>query len=297
MTIRLQNLYTFFIVARSGSMRDAAKEIGVTPGAVSQRIRAIEERSGKRLFTRSRKGIALTKAGEALWLDINQAFSTIETAHEQHVAPPPESQVRISAAPTFAYACLVPRLGEFSVTHPRIQVSIETDQRLVDLRSEPIDLAIRHGLGAYPGTTTQWLSSPELIVVGSPDLLGKGDPIDTAEDCLDYPLLRDTHLACSDWHLWCEARGIDIGKARFGPSFKDDFLIVKAALQGQGLALIHDVYVREELSDGRLVKACEAAWPTQFAYYAVALPATLERPAIKTFVRWLKSISQDPFGS
>ncbi len=297
MTMRLQDIYTFFVVTRAGSMQDAATEIGVTPGAVSQRIKAIEERSGNRLFSRSRKGIALTRAGEALWSDVSEAFSAIEAAHERHVAPAPAAQIRISAAPTFAYACLVPRLGEFTNAHPQVRITIETDHRMADLRTEPIDLAIRHGLGEYAGLTSQWLSSPELIVVGSPELLAGGKPIDSAVDCLAYPLLRDTETVCSDWHLWCKARGIDVEKARFGPAFKDDFLILKAAVQGQGLALIHDVYVHEELFRGDLIKACEAAWPTHFAYYAVALPDTFERPAVRTFVQWLKSVSQEPFRS
>lgn len=295
MSMRLQHIYTFFIVARAGSMQDAAREIGVTPGAVSQRIRAIEEQSGKRLFSRTRKGIALTTAGAALWADVNGAFSAIETAHGQHIERSLHNHIRISAAPTYAHACLVPHLGEFSDAHPQIRITIEADQRMVDLRSEPIDLAIRHGLGKYPGYRSQWLSSPELVVVGSPDLLANGAPINTAEDCLSYPLLRDALSACSDWHLWCEARDIDIAQARFGPAFKDDFLIVRAAVKGQGLALIHDVNVRDELATGQLVKACDAAWPTRFAYYAVALPDTFERPAVQLFTRWLESVSRAGF--
>ncbi|MEH6547628.1 MAG: LysR substrate-binding domain-containing protein [Sneathiella sp.] len=293
MTLRIQDLYTFFVVARSGSMQQAARELGVTPGAISQRIRSIEDRYGKRLFSRSRKGIELTKSGQDLWADIETAFSTIEDANTMHFGSNSEQHIRISATPTFAYSCLVPRLGEFTDSHPKINITIETDKRLVDLRSEPIDLAIRHGLGDYVGYQSEWLSSPELIVVGSPSLLQRGKPINDAIDCLSYRLLRDSTAICSDWQLWCEARGVDESKALYGPSFEDDYLIVKATIEGQGLALLSDVYVSEEIKNKQLVKACEAAWPTHFAYYAVALPITFERPAVKGFVHWLKTIAAE----
>ncbi|HIP24161.1 MAG TPA: LysR family transcriptional regulator, partial [Rhodobacteraceae bacterium] len=86
MAIRIQDLYTFHVVARTGAMQDAAHELGVTPGAISQRIRAVEERHGLRLFTRSKNGIALTVAGNALKSEVSAAFALIEAAHEKHFA-------------------------------------------------------------------------------------------------------------------------------------------------------------------------------------------------------------------
>lgn len=291
MVTRVQDLYTFFVIARAGSMQKAAQELGVTPGAISQRVRAIEENCAKRLFSRSRKGIELTKAGNILWQDLEASFLQIEDSYQQHFTHNLESHIRISAAPTFGYSCLVPRLGEFSAANPNIKITIETDDRIVDLRTEPIDLAIRHGLGKYPGFESQWLSSPELIVVASPSLLQQGQEISEAIDCLNYTLIQNSGSACSDWNLWCQARNIDDSKAHYGPAFKDDFLIVKAALEGQGLALLHDIYVQDDLKEHRLIQACKAAWPTEFAYYAVTTKNTLERPAIQKFITWLKSIS------
>ncbi len=293
MTLRIQDMYTFYVVARSGAMHLAADELGVTPGAVSQRIRSVEERHGRRLFDRSRSGICLTKSGETLWQEVEQAFGKIEEADQRYFTSASDPQIRISATPTFAHSLLVPRLGEFSKAHPNIEISIETDARLVDLRSEPIDVAIRHGLGNYVGYKSEWLSSPELIVVASPKLLKDGPVIEDSEDCLQYPLLKDSTGQCADWDLWCEARGVDGRDAKYGPAFKGDFLIVKAAVEGQGLALVSDVYVQEELRTNQLVKACNAAWPVNFAYYAVALPVTFERPAVKSFITWLKDICKD----
>ena len=293
MAIRMQDIHTFFVVARSGTMQGAAQELGVSPGAISQRVRLIEEQYGKRLFSRTRNGVSLTKAGDALWSDTEIAFLKIEAASQKHFSKHTQSHIRISAAPTFAYTVLVPRLGDFVKNNPQIKITIDTDHRLVDLKSEPVDLAIRHGLGKYTGYETVWLSSPELVVVGSPGLLADGKPIEEAIDCLSYPLLQDTEASCSDWQLWMDARGLHGEKVRYGPAFKDDFMIIKAAIAGQGLALLHDVYVNDELHKGTLIKACSAAWPTNFAYYAVTLPETRSRPAVKKFVKWLQAVSED----
>lgn len=285
MALRIQHLYTFHVVARTGAMQDAAHELGVTPGAISQRIRAVEERHGVRLFTRSKKGIVLTVAGLSLQSEIGNAFSTIEAAHEKHLIGQ-NSTVRISASASFAHSMLVSSLGRFADAHPDINVTVETEDRLVDLKSEPIDLAIRHGLGEYTGLTSEWLCSPELVLVASPALLEKHGPLNTPADCLRYKLLPD--CTGKDWSIWFEAHGVDAKDATYGMQYGSDFLAVKAAIEGQGVALLKDVFVNESVAAGHLVRALDTAWPTAFAYYAVALDEVREKRSVSTLVKWLK---------
>lgn len=285
MAIRIQDFYTFHVVARSGAMQDAAQELGVTPGAISQRIRTIEERHGLRLFTRSKNGIALTVAGHALKSEVIGAFATIEAAHDKYFTNR-HGTIRISVSATFAHSALVSSLGKFSDLHPATKISVETEDRLVDLKSEPIDLAIRHGLGTYSGLVSEWLCSPELILVASPALLKKYEALTDPADCLRYKLLPDS--TGKDWSVWFEAHGIDASQATYGTQYGNDFLTVKAAVDGQGLALLNDVYVSENLASGQLVRALDSVWPTTFAYYAVALNDALERPMVSTLVDWLK---------
>ena len=266
-------------------MQDAASELSVTPGAISQRIRAVEERHGLRLFTRSKNGITLTKAGLALQADLGNAFSVIEAAHEKYFATR-GNVIRISASATIAHSTLVSSLGRFAEDHPTIKVSVETDDRLVDLKSEPVDLAIRHGLGTYAGLRAEWLCSPELVLVGSPTLLAKHGSLTAPADCFQYKLLPDA--AGKDWSIWFEAQGIDASHAHYGTQYGNDFLTVKAAIEGQGLALLNDIYVKEGMASGQLVRALNTAWPTAFAYYAVALEATMQRPSVSAFIRWFK---------
>lgn len=285
MTIPLSLLHTFAVVARCESMRVAAEKLAVTPGAVSQRIREFEERAGQRMFVRSRSGTALTTAGWKLFARIDQPFQAIESAQAGIRRSRNSRRLVVNAVPSFAATWLVPRLGSFSMHNPDIEVVVETDLRLVNPRTEPVDLVIRHGLGKYPGLKSVWLMAPELIVVASPDLVRQGPPIRAPADCLNYPLLQDPGR--QDWPLWFKAHNVETGSADRGPSFADDHLLVRAATSGQGLALVRDVYAEDDLRAGRLVRVLDIRWPTKFGYYLCGTPASLAKPPARRFADWL----------
>lgn len=284
MSVPLSLLHTFVIVARSGRMRDAADLLALTPGAISQRIRVLEEAAGHRLFTRTQAGVELSAAGRAMYSSLNEPFRMIEAVNNTLAGASPRRLV-VSTMGSFAASWLVPRLPGFSRRYPDVDVVLETEARIVDLRREPVDLAIRHGLGNYPGLEATRLVAPELIVVASPACLRSGPPIVTPADCLSFPLLHDTDR--TDWRLWFEAHGVDAPQDLKGPSFSDDYLMVRAAASGQGLALVRDVYVDDELRAGRLVQPLAIRWPAHFAYYAVATSEALQRPVVRRFRDWL----------
>jgi LysR family transcriptional regulator, glycine cleavage system transcriptional activator len=286
MTIPLSLLETFVAVARSGRMRDAAIALSLTPGAISQRVRELEELAGHRMFRRTASGVTLTEAGQTLFVALDEPFRRIEDAR-RGLERPSAHRVRVSTMTSFAANWLIPRLSRFSKLHPQIDIELETDSRIVDLKREPVDMAIRHGLGDYPGLLSVPLIAPELIVVASPHLLQGRDPIKVPADCLAFPLLHD--LDRTDWRLWFEAYGEDVSVQLPGPSFSDDHLMVKAAVAGQGLALVRNTYADDDLRSGRLVRPISIQWPTNFAYYAVSTAQALQRPAVAHFRDWLAS--------
>lgn len=286
MNIPLSLLETFVVVARAGRMRDAALTLMLTPGAVSQRVRELEELTGCRLFVRISTGVTLSTAGQSLFERLNEPFRQIEDAR-RGLSRPPTTRVRVSTMASFASNWLVPRLPRFAKLYPWIDVELETDSRLVDLRREPIDMAIRHGVGDYPGLVSLPLISPELIVVASPSLIKERPAIESPVDCLGFPLLHDMDRA--DWRLWFEAHGVQVKGQLHGPSFSEDHLLVKAAVTGQGLALVRDVYVDDDLRNGRLVRATSIQWPANFAYYVVSTNEALQRPTVRHFRDWLIS--------
>jgi len=277
-------LQTFVAVARAGKMKRAASELALTPGAVSQRIRQLEEAAGRRLFLRNPSGVELSAAGEAMFAALAEPFRAIE-AVDRELGGPSSSRVTVSTMPSFAATWLVPRLARFAQRYPDIEIAVETGTRPVDLRREPIDLAIRHGLGKYPGLDATLLVAPELIVVASPDLLKDRAPLKVPADCLAFPLLHDFNR--QDWPLWFEAHGVAAPNCKKGPAFSENHLIVRAAVAGQGLALVRDIYAADDLRSKKLVRPLIVNWPVRFAYYVVATSDALQKLAVRRFRDWL----------
>ncbi|WP_273727746.1 transcriptional regulator GcvA [Brucella gallinifaecis] len=280
-------LRAFVETGRHCSIKQAAEAMGVTSGAVSQQIRQLEDRLGVTLFTRTRYGVRLTEAGAkvhpGLLVAFDQIAKSLETLEEINTRP----TLTISTVPSFAASWLVPRLGRFTARQPDIEVRVEATSKLVDLGRDRVDIAIRHGLGHYPGLVSEHLMAPVFLPVASPKLLGTRPPIKEPVDCLGWPLLQDSDRA--DWHLWFKAVGVaDDPRAERGPSFEDDYMLVRAAIAGQGLALVRDVYAAEEIASGRLALALDRPWPAEFAYYAVTLPDAARRQPVRDFIHWLK---------
>ncbi|MEO3432659.1 LysR substrate-binding domain-containing protein [Inquilinus sp. CAU 1745] len=281
----LLGLRTLTEVGRRGSVRAGAEAMGVTPGAVSQQIRLLEDRLGLTLFERAHGGIFLSEAGARVHPALVRAFDQIEQALATLEAMKGGEKLTVSASPAFA-SWLVPRLGGFTKRHPEIEVRIEATTALADLKRDRVDVALRHGLGDYPGLRADRFMVSVLVPVASPALLAEGPPIASPADCLDYPLLHDSDRA--DWPIWLRAHGIeDDRRAGKGPSLGDDFLLIRAAEAGQGIALIRDLYAREEVAAGRLRIVLDCPWPTRFAYYVVTRPEARQRPAVAAFVDWL----------
>lgn len=282
----LLGLRTLTEVGRRGSVRAAAEAMGVTPGAVSQQIRLLEERLGVPLFERAHGGMFLSEAGARVHPALVRAFDQIEQALATLEALKGAETLTVSASPSFAASWLVPRLGAFTKRHPEIEVRIEATTALADLNRDRVDVALRHGLGDYPGLRADRFMVSILVPVASPALLAEGPPIAAPADCLRYPLLHDSDRA--DWPIWFTAHGIeDDPRTGKGASMGDDFLLVRAAEAGQGIALIRDLYAREEVAAGRLRIVLDCPWPTRFAYYVVTRPEARQRPVVAAFIDWL----------
>ena len=287
----LQALRAFVEVGQRGSIKAAADALHVTSGAVSQQIRLLEERCGVPLFVRERQGMRLTEAGASVHPVLAGAFAQIAGAAQMLEDAGVRQTLTVSTVATFAASWLVPRLGRFRLRHPQIEVRVEATSALVDLQRDRVDVALRHGLGVYPGLHATRLMAPVLVPVASPGLLA-GKPAPRAiVDCLSYPLLHDSDRA--DWPLFLAAHGApDDARAARGSAFEDDFLLIRAAEAGLGLALVPQQHARAEIAAGRLVQVLELPWPARFAYYVVSRPDAASRPAVQAFLQWLQAEAQ-----
>lgn len=269
MNYPLQALRTFVEVGQRKSVKAAAQALHVTPGAVSQQIRVLEERLGVVLLERERLGMRLTEAGASVYPRLLDAFLQIDQTMHALERAKGRLSLTVSTVATFAASWLVPRLGRFRQLHPDIEIRVEATSELVDLRRDRVDVALRHGLGDYPGHEVNFLMAPVLTPVAAPEFLKAHQAqISEASDCLDFPLLHDGDRA--DWPLWLKAHGVaDDTRAERGSAFEDDFLLIRAAEAGQGLALVPQAYAQEEIAAGRLVQVLDKPWPARFAYYAL----------------------------
>ncbi len=284
----LLGLRAFVEVGRCGSIKRAAPVLGVTPGAISQQIKALERRLGTILFERHHRLLCLSPEGARLFAELDDGFAAIERAMARYDGPIGRSGgVTVTTTPSLAASWLAARLGRFAAAHPAVEIRLQTAVALADLKGGEADLAIRHGAGDYPGLVSERLFTPRLIVVASPAFLEARPPIRAAADCLSAALLQDRDRI--DWPVWLAAAGVPVDtRASAGSSFGDDALLIRAAIAGQGLAVVRDVYAADDLASGRIVQPIATAAPTATGYFVVAAPDRLALPRIAAFRDWLR---------
>jgi LysR family glycine cleavage system transcriptional activator len=281
----LNALRAFEATARHLSVKNAADELCVTPGAVSQLLKALELYLGVTLFTRANRGIFLTAAGQDYLPAVRNAFRQIADATGRIATSADAGILTVSVTPSFAAAWLVPRLKDFQEAHPEIDVQVLTGNQLVDFSRDGVDLAVRHGLGRYAGLHSEYLLAVELIPVASPTLVRQLGMPANPTDLIDWPHVHDAER--KEWHFWFQALGIDeIGPPR-GPAFDDSGLLLKAVLAGQGAGLLPVAIAAHDLGEGRLVKLSDIVWPGAYAYYLVFPEASQERPKVAAFRAWI----------
>jgi LysR family glycine cleavage system transcriptional activator len=282
----LNGLRAFEAAARHLSVKSAAEELNVTPGAVSQQLKRLEAELGIALFARRGNEIALTDAGARYAASVRVAFARLVEATALVQPRQGRRSITISTLPSFAIKWLVPRLGRFQASHPDIDVRISASSQLVDFARDQVDGAIRHGLGRYAGLKCWFLLPEELFPVCSPVLIERGPhPLRTPADLKHHVLLHDSNSR--EWSMWLEAAGIAGIDAERGPSFSDNGLLLQAAITGQGVAISRGALVAEDLAEGRLVVPFNIVLPSELAYYFVCPEDSAGEPKLARFREWL----------
>jgi len=261
----LNALKAFYAAAQHRNFSDAAEALHVTHGAVSRHIRQLEDVLGVQLFRRLPRGVELTEEGRALSFAVQSGFEIIADAVEVYHNDRGHRRVTVSTVPSIAARWFVPRLEEFHKKEPDIEIRISTTTALVDLRRDGVDFVIRFGSGKWPGLETELLFSRDLTTVCSPDLLAQfnGPPC--------YECLRDFRLLVSDghrfWEAWLKGAGAEHVRPKSVLQLDDANVTIQAAIAGQGIALIPEVLVREDIDAGRLVRPFPEQVDTEMGYF------------------------------
>lgn len=286
----LNALRAFEAAARHLNFSRAADELAVTPGAVSQQIQNLEDYVGAALFKRTPKGLLLTDAAQTALPALREAFDRLAEAASLLTAAVDGRRLTVSVAPSFAAKWLVPRLGDFELAHPQVDVWLSADMEIVDFASGEIDLAIRYGTGRYPGLEVVKLMSETVIPVASPALLEAhplSDPSDLAKQILLHDGSPDADPSCPDWSMWLAARSIKGVDGTRGPRFNQSSLVIEAAAGGRGVALAKRALAQADLDAGRLIAPLQDATAVDFAYFVVHPKAKGRLPQVKAFVSWI----------
>ncbi len=287
----LNALRAFEAAARLLSFSKAATELNVTPGAISQQIKTLEAYLGVTLFKRQNRMILLTEQAQVCLPYLTEGFDRMAEAmkilEEITLAKP----LTVTLAEAFAARWLMPRLKNFQARHPDVDVRFDASKELVDLLREDIDAGIRFGSGNYPGLETDFLLPQQVYPVCSPGLLEKGPPIKAPEDLQQHTLIHGDYYyldaSSPDWAMWFKTVGVEDTTSTHGLHFSNAEMVVQAAVEGQGIALIGSVVAEDDLKAGRLVRPLEHSIPLDFAYYFVCTPAKAKLPRVQAFRAWL----------
>ncbi|MFW3616548.1 LysR family transcriptional regulator [Billgrantia antri] len=292
-------LHYFEVAARTKSFAAAAKELNVTPAAISHQIKALEEYLGVDLFIRHHRRVSLTPAARLALPELQDGFQALGRGVEKIRSYGEERLiVTVCAEPLFATKWIVPRLHRFYARCPdaevRLQASLHTVDRsrdsafgVADLKRAGIDVSVRLGYGNYAGLEPLRLMSLDLVPLCAPELASAVDDLDTLSR---LPLLCDSTLTRFNepygWKEWFKQQGCDIGALR-ELRFGNGLLALEAAIAGQGALLGSRQLHQAELRAGKLTVLADRPLSSDQAYYVVSAGAGLERPIAGQFREWL----------
>ncbi len=288
----LNGLRVFEAAARHLSFTKAADELNVTPGAVSQQIKALEDFLQTPVFRRQKRSLLLTDEAQASLPILREGFDKLAEAGKILSAKSDTGRLTVSVAPSLASKWLVPRLDRFQEAHPEIDVWVSADMDVVDFAVDDVDMAIRYGQGAYPGLVAEHLMAETIVPVCSPNLLTSDHPLKSPEDLTHHTLLHDISPdkdeSCPTWPMWLKAAGICHRAGERGLKFNQSSLVIEAAVAGKGVALAKSALALADLEAARLVIPFDMTTPTNFGYFIVHPPSKSSSPAVKLFSAWLK---------
>ncbi|SEI09026.1 LysR substrate-binding domain-containing protein [Tardiphaga sp. OK245] len=291
----LNAVRAFEAAARLGSLKEAAVELSVTHGAVSQQIRLLEDWLGApALFRRSVRRVVLTPAGAALLTEFGPALDRISAAVQQHRTrrhDAPSIVLHVNALATFSLRWLLRRMGAFRAEHPDIEVCLSTSNETIDALAEPFDVVIRGGPDTFPGYTSRFLFGERRLPVCSPTILDRA-PLTDIRDLSHHTLLHVSSMARL-WRDWLAEAGEPALRPEASLTFDHFYLTIQAAIDGLGVAMGPTALVADDLAAGRLMTPFPGISLSARSYFAYLPEVRRTDPHIAVFCDWLEQQGRD----
>jgi len=292
--VHLNALRAFEASARHKSFSGAAAELHVTPAAVGQLVRTLEQWVGTPLFHRGSSGrtrLVPTEAAERALPDIRAGFDRLVLGLEK-LKEGDGGVLTVAVSPAFAAKWLLPRIDRFQAAWPDTDVRLDTNNKPVDFVAQRIDIGVRYGAGTWPGLLACKLMEEEVYPVCSPTLLRAPGrlpgPGELARETLIHDLSMDGHAGFPSWTDWLRMAGVKDAATTRGLRINNSAAVLQAAIDGQGIALARSAMAHDDLAAGRLVRLCpDVKLVSPLAYYVVYRPECVGLPRLAAFRDWL----------
>ncbi|NHA13657.1 LysR family transcriptional regulator [Thioalkalivibrio sp. XN279] len=273
----LRGLRSFCVAARYGSFRTAAEELHITASAVSHQIKNLEEMLGEQLFERGGRELKLSSVGAQLYEDVTPLIEQLDAMVARYKKAPERSSIRISVQPFFASEYFIPRLHDFTATHPTIDIKVGTSDESAERHPGDADLSIRLFRTPPADMRSDLLFPLTMAPAGSPEfqrsMVVKGGKI-----CSDFPIIvHETYP--NAWKQWSEAAGIELPDNQKVTRLDSMIAVVRAAQRGIGAALVPIPIGNLWFEEGSVVRLFDKELVANVSYYLVGPEgdASLER--------------------
>ena len=290
----LNALRAFDASARHQSFSLAAQELNVTPAAVGQLVRTLEDWLGSPLFVRSTSGrarLVTTEVAEQALPDIRAGLERLAVGLERLRSGSAGGVLTVTVSPAFAAKWLLPRIERFQAAWPETDLRLDTSLKPVDFVAQRIDVGVRYGRGQWPGLAAEKLMDEEVYPVCAPALLATATlqaPGDLRGQVLIHDQSVDTSTGFASWQAWLRHAGVQGVPTDRGLRINNSAAVLQAAIDGQGVALARSVMAHDDLAAGRLVRLFpQVRLESALAYYVVYRPECIAQPKVAAFRDWL----------
>ena len=285
----LNALRVFEAVATRLNFGEAAEALNVTPAAVSQQIKTLEDYLRAPLFRRTGRKVELTPEGMQLLPGVRRGLDELEATLNRLKQDRESGTVNVSTLSSFLQRWLTPRLNDLREHHPEVELRIHTSPDAVDFARTDFHAALRLGTGLYPGLYSEKIMDEWVVAIASPKVFKKFGVLPDSGDLSHLPLL---HGNDTEWSIWMASEKSGKGIPR-GSFIDDSSSLLTAAIEGLGYSILRWSLVANELRAGRVVLASDRVLPHRFAYYFVCPEVYVDLPKLALFRKWLMEQARD----
>lgn len=287
----LRAVQVFEAVGRFGSVSVAARELGVSPGAVTQQIHGLERHLNVRLVQRSGRGIELTTWGTIYLQRVTAGLEELRQAQQDLDRARRSSDLAISALPSLSAKWVGPLLFAWKKLYPEARLSLDGNDAEPKLEEGEVDFRLSYGSRRRHYQRYTRLFTDFVTVVASPALLASGPVLKHPRDLLRRSLLwidwGPEYAALPTWREWFGALGIIAERLRADLTFSTSSAAVDAAVEGRGFALAQNSMVASAMDTGALIQVYPNILPVPDFYFLAWNGAALDKPAGAAFHAWI----------